>query len=196
MLKQTLIHILSPAINRYLALDPESPLHLKKLNGRQIGIHLRPFQMTIYAIITDEKIHLTTIQPEKTNVTISGSPLQLAAALMTSNNRHQFFADDVQIEGNIELGQQIIELFDHLQIDWEEQLSHFTGDAAAYHIGSTIKKFTGWLKNANQSLTANLSDYLHEEVNLLPTREALADFYNDIDALRMDTDRIEASVKH
>ena len=105
-----------------------------------------------------------------------------------------FFADDVEIEGNIELGQQLIDLFDHLQIDWEEQLSHITGDIPAYHIGQLARKISSWVQHTNESLTTNINDYIHEEAQWLPTREALNDFFNDIDQLRSDTDRIEAVV--
>lgn len=195
MLKDTLISLLNPAINRYLALDPEAKAPLAKLDGRRLAIMLKPFQLTLYGKFNTQGIELTTNTDQEPDVTISGTPWQLFAAMTTKDNRQQFFADDVSIAGNVELGHQIVDLFDHLQIDWEDLLAQYTGDVPAYHLGKAAQRIKKWLGDTNASLTANISDYLHEEANWLPTREALDDFFCDIDTLRMDTDRIDARIQ-
>lgn len=195
MLKDTLVSLLNAAINRYLALDPEAKKPLARLDGRSIAITLKPFHLTFYGKFINQGIELSTHLDEEPDVTLCGTPWQLFATMMTKDKRQQFFADDVTIEGNTELGQQIIALFDHLQIDWEDLLARYTGDVPAYHIGKAAQGIKKWLRDTNTSLTANISDYLHEEANWLPTREALDDFFTDIDILRMDTDRIEARLE-
>lgn len=195
MLKQNLLRVLDSAINQYLQLDPESRTTLEKLHGKHIAIELQPFNLTFYGEFSHHGIQLTTHSDIVPDVTLRGTPLQLLATMTTRKNRQQFFADDVSIEGNVELGQQIIDLFDHLQIDWEEQLAHITGDAPAYYISNFMRRTASWLRETNASLTANVSDYLHEEAAWLPTHEALNDFFNDIDTLRMDTDRIESKIQ-
>ena len=37
----------------------------------------------------------------------------------------------------------------------------------------------------------NLNEYVHEEAEYCPTEESLKDFFNEIDTLRMDVDRME-----
>ncbi len=195
MLKHNLLHLFNQAINRYLQLDPESEHHISRLQGKKIAIELRPFQLRFYGEFTATGIQLTTDSHGTPDVTLRGTPWQLLAAMITKENRQQFFADDVVIEGDAELGQQIIDIFDRLQIDWEEQLAHITGDAPAYHIGSMVRRMGTWLKESSHSVTANINDYLHEEAAWLPAREALNDFFSDIDTLRMDTDRIESKIQ-
>ena len=46
------------------------------------------------------------------------------------------------------------------------------------------------------SLIPTEDEFVHEEMKWLPAREALQDFFNDIDTLRMDVDRIEAKIQH
>ena len=40
-----------------------------------------------------------------------------------------------------------------------------------------------------------VNEYVHEEAEFFPAREALQDFFQDIDTLRMDADRLEARVE-
>ena len=42
----------------------------------------------------------------------------------------------------------------------------------------------------------NMSEYLHEEVRLLPSKNELDDFFKDIDALALDVERTAAHVNH
>ena len=196
MLKSSISHALNKAINRYIQLDPESHLALQKLEGKRIAVELRPFNVTYYGEFRDQSIQLSTESlHDAPDVILRGSPLRLLATVCSKSNRHQFFADDIEMEGQAEIGQQIIDLFDHLQIDWEEQLAKITGDAPAYHLGNLFRKTKSWLRNSNESITASINDYIHEEAQWLPTREALQDFFNDIDTIRMDTDRIEAKLQ-
>lgn len=193
-MKQFFLSSLSKAINSYLALDPESRDRANKLADRIIQIELLPFQLKFICLFTADGIQISSDYHEKPDVTLRGTPLQLLGASLAKENRHRFFAEDLTIEGNAELAQQITELFDHMQIDWEEHLAKFTGDQAAYRIGRLTQRAGAWLRQASQSLTADISEYLHEEKEWFPTREALSDFFNDIDTLRMDVDRAEAKL--
>lgn len=185
---------LSKTINAYLALDPESKMRLQQLRDKVITIELLPWHVIFQCEFNAEGI---VIHDENTSsdAKISGTPLQMTAMLLVKEDRHQFFAEDLKIEGNVELGQQVIFLFDHLHIDWEEYLSHLTGDVSAHHIGRLLRNTTSWLKKTEQNTTDNIRDYIHEEKTWLPAKEALQDLFNDIDVLRMDTDRIEAKIK-
>lgn len=181
-------------INAFLDLDPESKARLKKLEGKTVNIVLLPFQIAFHFTVINQQMEIATGEAEKAETTIRGTPLQLMGVMIDSNNRHQFFADDLVMEGNAELGQQMVSLFDEMEIDWEEIISHFAGDIPAYHLGRTVRGIKSWVKQAGGSLTQNVDEYVHEEAMWFPTREALQDFFNDIDTLRMDVDRIEARI--
>lgn len=182
---------LSKAINRYLLLDPSSNERLAKLNGQVISIQLRPFDITFQCLFYENKIEIQTGETSSAAATISGTPLQLTGVMLTKE-RHRFFADDLTIEGDAELAQRVIQLFDELEIDWEEYLSRLTGDATAYHVGKFIDQVGGFLNRAQKSFNQNVNEYIHEEAEWLPTREALQDFFTEVDDLRMDVDRLEA----
>lgn len=191
---QAFIHqSLETAINRYLSLDPESHARLFALDGKLITIELLAISYTLPLKIVGGKIVILSESPEKPDVVIRGTPLSLLH-MSLSEDRKQFFADDVQIEGDLELGQQIIDLFDEMEIDWEEHTSRVIGDIPAHQFGRFIKEAKAMMQRAKDSLMQNINEYVHEEKLIFPPKEALHDFFNDIDLLRMDADRLEARV--
>ncbi|HLB41331.1 MAG TPA: SCP2 sterol-binding domain-containing protein [Gammaproteobacteria bacterium] len=184
------------AINAYLHLDPESKSRLKKLKGKIIAFEFLPFHFIFQCTFTENSIHLSTDTLSAPEATLRGTPIQMLGIALTSDQRQHFFAEDLIIEGNAELAQQVNALFDELHIDWEEYAAHWLGDIPAHHIGRYFRHICCWLNNTKNTLTLNVNEYLHEEAEWFPSREALQDLFTDIDTLHLDVDRIEAKIKH
>jgi ubiquinone biosynthesis protein UbiJ len=182
------------ALNKYLALDPESAARLAVLEGKVVTLKLLAIDMSFNLVFANNAIQLHSGTALNSDTTIEGTPFRLLHLAMNRKNRQQFFSDDVSIQGNLELGQLVIDLFDQMEIDWEELLSRVIGDVPSHQIGNIVTKLSGWLLGTKDSLLRNVSEYVQEEAGFFPTREALQDFYTDVDALRMDTDRLEARV--
>lgn len=193
MLKSFLNPIIS-TINAYLKLDPESQSRLNALEGKIISVILLPFNTVFTCTFTNSSMQLLTDDNIVPDTTIRGTPLNLAGVAIAKENRQQFFADDIEITGDTEIAQQVIALFDELEIDWEEQASRFVGDVPAYHAGRMATKLRGFAKKLSGSFTQNISEYLHEEKEWLPAREMMEDFFKDIDELRMAVDRAQAKI--
>jgi ubiquinone biosynthesis protein UbiJ len=195
--KNFLTSTVQKALNTYLALDPDSKLRLAALQGQVVTVELLAVGIIFHLTFSASGIELQTGPIEHADTVIKGTPLRLLhLALAPRQNRQQFFADDVAIEGNLELGQLVIDLFDHIEVDWEEILSRFIGDVSAHHIGQIGKKFQSMFTRTRDILTQDVSEYLHEEIDFFPPREALSDFFHDVDEIRMDTDRLEARINH
>lgn len=195
-MKTLFLPTLSKAINAYLRLDPESAKRLQQLKGKVVTVELLPFHFIFQVIIENSKIALQAGEAYEAETRITGTPLQMMGVVMNKDDRNQFFADDIRMDGNAELGRQLVELFDELSIDWEEYLSHLVGDVPAYHASKIVRSIKSWFSRAEESFTSNINEYVHEEAGWFPPTEALDDFYNDIDALRMDVDRMEARINH
>jgi ubiquinone biosynthesis protein UbiJ len=194
------------ALNRFLILDPESSARLAALDGKVISIILLmkidkdkvdegDAGITINFKIENSRMHVLADKPEHTDVVIKGTPLSLLHMSISKQNRKQFFAEDVSIQGNLELGQQIIDLFDEMEIDWEEHTSHLLGDVSAHQVGRFVRGVKQFFRQARSSMIQNVNEYVHEEALIFPPREALEDFFQDIDVMRMDADRLEARIK-
>lgn len=194
-MKNFLTQLFQTALNRYLALDPESTIRLRALENKIIHIELLKLGFHFQLHFTATEIQLSTELDQEPDVIIKGTPLSLFHMTIARDNRHHFFGKDVLIEGNLELGQQIIDLFDQLEIDWEEYLSRLTGDVSAHQFGRVVRGLKKWTRQVRETLLQDVNEYIHEEINLSPPREALEDFFSDIDTTRMDADRLEARIK-
>ena len=95
---------------------------------------------------------------------------------------------------DIELGQQVKQLFDQIDIDWEGHLAQFTGDVVAHQIGSLMRKALQFKNQISESMRLNINEYLQEELSLIPSRNELEDFFKDIDELSVDLERLTAHV--
>lgn len=194
-MKNFFLSSLTNAINRILNLDPDSAHRLKKLQGKTISIELLPFHFIFHCCFNENGVIVKEGPTENADTNISGTPLQMLNVMLLKNERQRFFSEDLMMEGNAEIGQEMIRLFDELYIDWEEMLSHLVGDVSAHHVGRFVDSVTDWLTQAKKNIGQDMSEFMHEEARLFPARLALQDFFDDIDALRMDVDRIEAKIK-
>ena len=187
---------ITKAVNAYLHLDPESKVRFQTLKGRVIAFEFLPFHFSFQCTFNENGMQIISNNTETAETVIKGTPLQMVGAALARNERQQFFAEDVLIEGNAELGQELINLFDELEIDWEEYASTIIGDVPAYYTNHYFNKMSNWVKQTKNNFIQNANEYIHEEKTWFPTHEALQDFFTDIDILRLDVDRIEAKLLH
>ncbi len=187
---------LNTVINRLLSLDPDSAKRLQKISGQVVAIELLPFHFIFYCHVQDAGLTLTTEEISPVATRISGTPLMMLGLFCATENRQSFFMNDITMEGDVELGQDVMALFDALDIDWTEHFSRLVGDVPAYHVSRLLKNFSTVLSDINEKLSNDVDDFIHEEKKWLPTTEALADFFAEVDTLRFDVDRIEAKIKH
>jgi ubiquinone biosynthesis accessory factor UbiJ len=194
MIGSLLFTSLTKALNYYLHQDNASYDRLLKLQGKIITIEWPSLHFIFQCQVTEEGVSLTEGEVLPASAKIIGSPWQMFN-LMLSRAPAYTKAQALTIQGDIELAQQIMLLFKACEWDGEEYLSRLIGDVPSYHANRMVKTFKQWCLQAKDSLTNNLSEYLNEETNLVPPKEALQDFYHDIDQLRMDVDRLEARIK-
>jgi hypothetical protein len=81
-----------------------------------------------------------------------------------------------------------------IDIDWEEQLAAH-GDVLAHQLGNAARHAGRWLDHVRLALEQDLSEYLQEELRVVPTRIEIENLIEDIGRLGMDADRLEARLR-
>ena len=197
MLKKYSLKTLQLALNAALTLDEQMPEKLNSLEGKVLKLIINPLEASFFIRFSNKEIQLLDNYDEEPDTIIQSSPLGLIRlSLLPSSKARSLFNDKISISGDIELGQKVKQLFDELDIDWEGHLAEFTGDVVAYQIGSFVRKGLHFTNQFTSSMRQNMSEYLHEEVRLLPSKNELDDFFKDIDALALDVERTAAHVNH
>jgi ubiquinone biosynthesis protein UbiJ len=193
MIKHSL-PLLQKAMNKALHLDGAMPEKLRRLEGKCLQICITPLQVQFFMTFEGGEIVLLE-QADSPDTVIESSPLGLIRlSLLPLSRARSLFHDEVRFSGDTELGQQVKQLFDELDIDWEGHLARFTGDVVAHQVGSFIRRGRAMKQELTQSLCTNVSEYLHEELRHFPPAEELNDFFADVDTLVDDTERLAAQI--
>jgi ubiquinone biosynthesis protein UbiJ len=185
---------LEQALNAALALDPKTLERLGRLQGRVIAIELTGTGIRLLMQPEQNGLRLMGHYDGAVDTTLRGAPFALLR-MGSGRTGEGLFRGGVEIDGDVELGQQVQRIFERLDIDWEEHLSRLTGDIIAHQIGNTVRGLFSWGERAGEHLARDSADYLQEETEVLPLQWEVDEFIEAVDTLRSDVDRIEARVK-
>lgn len=195
MIKNYALLALQKATNHALSLDESMPGKLASLNGRVLKIVIKPLDISFFIQFNQGEMLFLDEYFGDVDTTIKSSPLGfIRLSLLPASKVRSLFNEHIQIEGNVELGQQVKNVFDEIDIDWEGHLAHFTGDAIAHQIGLWVKQGSVFKQQVSQSMQHSMTNFLQDECRAFPSREEVADFFNDVDELVLDVERLSAHV--
>ena len=114
---------------------------------------------------------------------------------LADGSHPHLIAKFVTIDGDVETGQAFKGILDAMDIDWEEQLSKFTGDVIAHQLANGVRRAGTVLRHGRHTLEQDVGEYLQEELRVLLSRIETENFSHDVTRLNMDADRLAARVK-
>ena len=183
--------VIEEAINSYIGVDVDLYQKLGILEGRVIAIEIIPLTDTFYFFFKNNRVEVKINRNNiHTDIFIKGSPILLSKAIFSSASTRSM--NGIEIRGDAEVARTFSELLSNIDIDWEEYFSQYIGDVAAYNIGLMFTELNNWIKYAKNSFIDNLSDYINEETDLLPSKGDIENFISQVDQLRDSIDRLDA----
>lgn len=195
MLKKYSLKALQKAINQAMSLDENMPTKLQALNGKVLEMIITPLNVNFFIQFLDGEMLLLDKYDGHADTIIHSNPIGLIRlSLLPPSQARSLFNDKIRMSGDIELGQNVKKLFDEMDIDWEGHLAHFTGDVVAHQIGSFIRKGMEFKNQLSESMRYNVTEFLQEELRVIPSRNELEDFFNDVDDLSLSVERLQAHV--
>lgn len=180
-------------INRYLKLDPEVSGRLVEFSGKAVAIEFNDLPISLLLSVSDTGFQVISQGTQEPDTILRGNSWAMIQLGLSQGAKSavSMFSGDVEIEGDVELGQGVKRIFDDLRIDWEEQLAKFTGDIVAHQVGNVVRGTLDWGSETANAMCMNTTEYLQEEARHLPPREEVEDFFSDIDQLRNDVERLQ-----
>jgi len=182
------------ALNQALALDEDSPARLAPLAGKVVALELVGLGLTLHLAVDPGGVRVLGDYRGRPDVVLRGTPVALAR-LGAGDRRRALFAGEVRMEGDLEAGRRFEALLAELDIDWEEHLARWIGDAPAHQLGNLVRGLRRWVDHARGALARQLGEYLREESGQLPSRAQVQAFLDAVDRLREDAERLEARVR-
>lgn len=199
LINQTLLSALESACNAWLRLDPETLPRFSALAGKVIAVELRGLSWTWFILPDATGIRLLHHFEGSADATLRGTPLALLNLGLQRKTDGKpppgLFAGDVEISGDVELGQRFKQILDAIDIDWEELLSQKVGDLLAHKLGNTVRDAQAWGARTLDTFGQNITEYQQEEARNLPAPGEINAFLADVDTLRDDLARMEQRVR-
>ncbi len=164
----------------------------QKLHGRSLAITLRGLGLSLhFSADAEGRLHVHSVSAGEPAVQITAAPLSLLRVLQ-SKDPARLFTPEIQLQGDSRTAQAWTSALQSSDIDWEEHLSHLTGDFIARPLGVAARGLRDWLQKSRATIHADVGEFMREEARLFPDRWEVDEFVADVDALRARLDRAEA----
>lgn len=182
--------------SQFFALDTEVRDGFADLPDKIMQVELVGLNFNLYVRPSHDGVAITRECDRVPDAIVRGTPIALIKMGIGQRFGGSARSDDIEIIGDAEFVHQINTLMKKFRIDWEEILAQILGDRVAQPVGSCVRTATDTAKRSAQSMQENITEYLQEEIRLLPSREAVNDFMMDVDELRDRVERLEAFIRH
>lgn len=191
---QAALSVAETLINQALKLDPATLRRLCEIEGRSMRVECDAPALSICLVPAGDGFRILDDPDGQTEVTLRGSSSALIRLAGNPAARSELFSHDIAVEGDTELAEHIAGIMEDLELDMEGLLARVTGDVAAHEIHRGATGMLGWLRNSLETLQLDLGEFIHEEARVVPGRSEQEQLFEQVDELRMATDRLEARI--
>ncbi|MBR9909842.1 MAG: hypothetical protein GYB33_05755 [Gammaproteobacteria bacterium] len=180
---------LEAAIDKALRYDPATRQRLQQLAGKSLAIELTELQLTLGVYFEEQGIALST-HIEEPSTRLKGS---LPALLLIARDPGTSLAQaGVEAEGDTSVLLAVRDIGSDLELDWEEALNDWLGDVAGHQLAQVLRGQVNWLRERANSGRRLVGEFLTEELRAVPSPSELQHFSEQVDQLRLASDRLQA----
>ena len=177
-------------INKFLEVAIEhSNLDKKEfstLNGKIISIILSNTSTVIYISLYESNIKILEDKEVEPDLILEGSPIAFLNYLNNIGESHS-----IKISGNASLAEKFSQIVSKINIDWEQIISEYTNDEFAFYSSKFMNFFKSKTIEIEESLLRNSKEYFRDETDILPSKEDINDYIEDVDDLKNKIEVIE-----
>jgi ubiquinone biosynthesis protein UbiJ len=183
------------ALNRMLALDPDTQADLSKLEGRRISLALEAPAIALEISVRRGKLEVGPVQSEEADLgiraTLSGALSQLPFLRAAGAAP----VGKVRINGDAELARSLQQLAKGFDPDWDKPFADAFGSIIGPQVARVLREAFQSAASLAKKFTRDAADYVTEESRDVLGKAELAAFNDDVDRLRDDAERLIARVE-
>lgn len=177
-------------INAALAYDPATRIALAKLEPQILAVALTAPALSIFIAPRADGIHLLGHCEDTVTTQVQGSIPALITLLKSDSINLK--DSGVEMMGNTHFLAALQQILKRLDIDWEEMLTQVVGDIAGHQAAELIRSKLRWAGDRASNIQRLASEFLSEELKVLPSKAELAFFNRQVDEIQLDVERLAA----
>ncbi|MEO9947469.1 MAG: SCP2 sterol-binding domain-containing protein [Paraglaciecola sp.] len=185
--------------NQLLKLDSDSQARLAKLNGKSLQVSVKELPFPLLFNFSEQVEVGAVIESNEHNQApdcLIELDINTLPKLQDSSQLTQLIQQKkLSLIGDIYIAQTFGDLIKELDIDWEEQLSKYTGDVVAHQTFSSAKSLLSQAKQELEKAATSIGNRMTQAdaVAVKPIEMAL--FSDQVSDLRSDTERLQARLQ-
>lgn len=180
-------------LNQALVYDGSAKYKLKKLQNKTLAVELTDLSLFVTLKVFDQKVFVSSqLEDAECTIktTINGLQKLSDAAQITALIKN----DELELDGDLHVAQSFSSLFMDNDIDWQEWLSEYLGDAAAHKLSRLVNKQHIYLNRKKRDLEYTLHSALIDELRLTPDQSEVTVFSQQVDRLNAQSERLSAEI--
>ncbi len=182
--------VIETSLNQLLALDKQSPERLRKLAGKVLKLDLRELK-PLWFVFSVRRLDVLARFEGEADAVLSLSLTALGLLKEPSALTRYIREEKLDLSGDPQLVQAFSALLGELDIDWEEELSRYTGDVVAHTLCSGARQARRFVGRELCLSQRQVAEYLTEEAKLAPGPLEVASFNDDVEELAQQMKAIE-----
>jgi ubiquinone biosynthesis protein UbiJ len=187
---------LEAALNRALALDPDTRDGLRTLAGRRLVLRLATPPVALQVSVDGERLRVGPVEGEgEPDLSVRATLGGLLAQLPFMRRDDAPAVGSLRIEGDADLARRLQRLAERFDPDWQQPFVAAFGDIAGVQLAQLFAAALRGAKTAAGVMATNAAEFVQHESRDVIARDELAAFYDDIDILRDDVERMAARVE-
>lgn len=186
---------LEGALNRALALDPDTRAALCALEGRRVALHLSAPELALQVRVAGERLEVGPVADGEPDLALRTSFAGLLALVARGlGNEPAPPIGRLRIEGDAELARHLQRLAERFEPDWQQPFAAAFGDVLGVQIAHTLATGLRHARETAGALASQAAEYLTGESRDVVAREELTAFHDEVDTLRDDVERLAARI--
>jgi ubiquinone biosynthesis protein UbiJ len=186
--------LLQAALNRALALDPDTRSQLRRLDGRALSVEFTNTPLALRLAVSGETLEVGPAFAGDSALRIGATPGSLVAMLLRRGDDAALAPGKVEIAGDAELARRLEKIASGYRPDFEEAFTRVFGDVLGVKIAQGFAAGLRYARERGEALVRDGADYLREESRDLIAPGEMDEFLDDVDTLRERGERLEARV--
>ena len=189
---------LEVALNRALALDPDTRTALASLDGQRIALTLESPALAMQIGVSGPRLTVGPVDPSlepdlSVRSTLGGVLAQLPF-LANARRSNSAPAGRVKVSGDAELARRLQQLATRFDPDWQQPFVKAFGEVLGVQIAQTLRAALVQARRSAKDLAETAAEYVTEESRDVVPRAELEAFHDDVDVIRDDIERMAVRV--
>ncbi len=186
---------LEAALNRALALDPETRDGLRALQGQRIVLQIEQPPLALQVGVEGERLVVGPVDAgSEPDLSVRSTLGALFAQLPMFRRNDAPPVGRLRVSGDAELARRLQRLAERFDPDWQQPFAAVFGDVLGVQIANTVASALRQARRAGREFAETTAEYLTEESRDVVGRDELNAFHDDVDVLRDDVERLAARV--